>query len=139
MSRIKYLQYRVKDAVRNWLDVNSTPTTDVQGNTILASIGIDRISKLPVNFEPPECPICMKADGTQQDDQHCWDCGMKMSDHQDAVFGTGVESVSVTHLHMHTVPTSKGSQVRIQAKRKLCISCFRIDWTKVHPEKPCDL
>ncbi len=94
-------------------------------------LGVDRLAKLPVYFEPPECPLCVF------EENQCYDCLGSLVDIT-APFGTGVESATVTHLHMHAVMDTS-IQIRIPARRKLCLSCFRLDWDKVNPGVPCDL
>ncbi len=94
-------------------------------------LGIDWLSKLPVYYDPPECPICVF------DESQCHDCGGTALD-PEAPYGAGLESTTFTHLHDHVILGSRGTN-RIPARRNLCLKCFRLDWAKAHPDKPCDL
>jgi hypothetical protein len=123
------IKKRARDGILSWL--GPLPTTAVATPSSLP-LGIDQRANLPVHYEPPECPLCRAPEG------QCFDCGGRLAD-PDAPFGTGVESATVTHLHMRTIPDSGGRQIRVLARRKLCIPCFRLDWAKLHPETPCDL
>lgn len=107
-------------------------------------LGVDAYEGLPVFFDKPECPRCkpFAEPRLNPDDGKryhvCNDCnGMIPASIE--FFSRGVESVTVDHLHLHTIKNAGGQQIRVPARRELCIPCFRIDWAKVHPEKPCDL
>ncbi len=95
-------------------------------------LGIDQLSKLPVFFDPPECPLCVF------EEWQCHDCLGSTLD-PEAPFGSGIESATVTHMHMHAVPEARGRTIRIPARRSLCLKCFRLDWAQAHPTIPCDL
>lgn len=116
--------------------------------------GVDAFSHLPIFLDKPECPRCLpftelKWDpATKTHHPLCHDCG-EMIPNSIEFQNRGIESVTVDHLHSHTiVPGAPGStgvrfgpppQTRIPARRELCLPCFRIDWAKANPDKPCDL
>lgn len=106
-------------------------------------LGVDQFSGLPVHFEPPECPVCRPffaqrtIDG--RDRYVCHDCVQPIPDIETQEFGaTGLQSTSVTHMHMHIVMGGRGEQIRIPGRRLLCVACFRLDYEKT-TGKPCDL
>lgn len=124
----------IQGVARNLLGIADEPkqsASPTNGHGSLP-VGIDRFSNLPLHYEPPECPICPK-----EDDGVCYDCNGTLKD-PEAPFGYGVESITVTHVHIRTIPDT-GKQIRVPVHRKLCIPCFRVDWAKANPEKPCDL
>ncbi len=121
----------LKERIRATIWAHLTPPPPVVDLTY-DPLGIDQLSKLPVYFDPPECPICIFGEST------CHDCGGTTLD-PEAPFGAGIESVTVTHLHMHAVPAARGLMIRVPARRSLCLSCFRKDWAEAHPTIPCDL
>lgn len=95
-------------------------------------IGIDRGANLPLHYEPPECPICVF------DEFQCHDCGGSIID-PEAPFGVGMESATYTHMHIHSQVGRAERTVRVPARRKLCVKCFRLDWEKAHPGILCDV
>jgi hypothetical protein len=119
---------RVKDHFWKWLG----PPPEVP-KVQIAPIGIDRFSHLPLHYDPPECPIC------KFDEWQCHDCGGSIIDRENSPFGVGMESITVTHMHIHPQHGWTDRTIRVPARRKLCLPCFRLDWAKAHPDKPCDL
>ena len=107
-------------------------------------LGVDAVSDLPVHFDKPECPRCRPFAEAWREPVSgaayaiCHDCRGPIP-HSIEFQNHGIESVSVDHLHLHTVEGSGGRQIRVQVKRELCLPCFRIDWAKANPLKPCDL
>ncbi len=109
-------------------------------------IGLDRYSNLPIFLEPPECPRCLPFSELLYDPikkEHfavCHDCKQPIPHPTFEFGGRGIESVTVDHMHTHDVQRAYSAvAVRIPARRELCLPCFRIDWAKAHPDKPCDL
>ena len=107
-------------------------------------LGEDAFSGLPVFFDKPECPRCKPFLESWRDPETglshrlCHDCNQPIA-HSIEFQNSGVESATVDHLHLHTVLQSKGVQIRVPVRRELCLPCFRLDWAKVNPNKPCDL
>ncbi len=107
-------------------------------------LGEDAYSGLPVFFDKPECPRCKPFSESYRDPvsglshKVCHDCSQPIP-HSIEFQNSGIESATVDHMHLHTVPNAGGRQVRIICRRELCLPCFRIDWAKVHPTKACDL
>lgn len=97
-----------------------------------APVGIDRQASLPLHYEPPECPVCIFSEF------QCHDCLGTIID-PEAPFGVGFESVTYTHMHIHSALGHNGHTFRVPARRKLCMKCFRLDWQKANPGIPCDL
>jgi hypothetical protein len=109
-------------------------------------VGIDAYSHLPVFLAPPECPRClpfseMYFDPVKRENfALCHDCSKPIPHPTWEFGGRGVESATVDHLHTHDIQKASGNTaVRTLARRELCLPCFRIDWAKAHPDKPCDL
>ena len=105
-------------------------------------LGVDAYAGLPVFLDKPECPRCLPFTEAIRDENGafavCHDCGGAIP-HSIEFQNRGIESLTVDHLHLHTVQGSGGRQIRIKAIRELCLPCFRLDWAKVNPGKPCDL
>ncbi len=107
-------------------------------------IGEDSYSGLPVFFEPPECPRCKPFSESWRNPETglshkvCHDCSQPIP-HSIEFQNRGLESPTVEHMHLHTVENAGGRQIRAIVRRELCLPCFRIDWAKAHPGKPCDV
>jgi|SRR6516162_4387754 len=112
---------------------NGTSETPVPGPQS-APLGIDRGRNLPLHYEPPECPLCVFAEF------QCHDCLGSILD-AEAPFGVGFESATITHMHIHAMVGRDGGgrSLRVPARRKLCVKCFRLDWERAHPGIPCDV
>lgn len=106
-------------------------------------LGEDMYSHLPVYFDKPECPRCKPFSESWLDTETglsyavCHDCSQPIP-HSIEFQNRGIESPTVDHMHLHTV-AGRGAQFRVPVKRELCLPCFRLDWAKAHPDKPCDL
>jgi hypothetical protein len=108
--------------------------------------GLDMYSNLPVFLDKPECPRCKPFSEMHWDAEKreyfaiCHDCQQPIPHPTMEFNGRGIESATVDHLHTHDIQKSYSSAaVRTLARRELCLPCFRIDWAKAHPGKPCDL
>ncbi len=107
-------------------------------------LGEDSYSGLPVFFDKPECPRCKPFSESWRDPisglshKVCHDCSQPIP-HSIEFQNSGIESATIDHMHLHTVPNAGGRQIRIIVRRELCLPCFRIDWAKVNPTKACDL
>lgn len=109
------------------------------------ALGIDAYSHLPVFFDKPECPRCQPFSEHWRDPKTgsayavCHDCS-KPIPHSIEFQNRGIESITVDHMHLHTINgPGRGAQIRVPVKRELCLPCFRLDWAKANPDKPCDL
>jgi hypothetical protein len=107
----------------------------------LEPLGIDGFEGLPIFLDKAECTRCrqfanMRPDAEGKMHRVCHDCN-ELIEHNQALGNNGLESITVDHLHIHTVRESRGRQIRIPARRELCIPCFRIDFKKVYPDTAC--
>ncbi len=115
-------------------------------NKTAEPLGLDMYSNLPVFLDKPECPRCKPFSEMWKDPISgepfavCHDCSQPIPHPTMEFYGRGIESVTVDHLHTHDIQKSYSSaSVRTLARRELCLPCFRIDWAKANPGKPCDL
>ena len=107
-------------------------------------VGIDLYSHLPVFLDRAECTRCAQFIEPQLNPETglrhyiCHDC-KGFIPHSVEFQNRGIASVTIDHLHMHAVLNGGGREIRVPADRELCLPCFRKDWHKKFPDKPCDL